>query len=279
LTAALDPSTRVRLEGTVSPYGDGHSAERIATILATWTPPKPPRKAPIEIGSTGSYAAQLDRELILIGGGEHAGVVADAAERSGWTIAGYLDVQRTTNMDLHGSPWLGDDSVAAQVADGRCGVVAVGATPGSVRRQEVVARYEATPMTWATVVDPSATVSRSATLEPGAVVLARATVNSGARIGAHAIVNTGAVVEHDVDLGPFAHAAPGAVIGGATVIGEGAVIGLGARVRDHMTVGRRSVIGMGSVAVHSVADGQTVVGAPAREISAETVSTASGTTA
>jgi UDP-hydrolysing UDP-N-acetyl-D-glucosamine 2-epimerase len=49
LRTALDPTTRQRLSGTSSPYGDGRSAARIISILADWTPPNPPRKAPIAV--------------------------------------------------------------------------------------------------------------------------------------------------------------------------------------------------------------------------------------
>jgi UDP-hydrolysing UDP-N-acetyl-D-glucosamine 2-epimerase len=49
LRTALSPNTRQRLTGTSSPYGDGRSAARIIDILANWTPPNPPRKAPIAL--------------------------------------------------------------------------------------------------------------------------------------------------------------------------------------------------------------------------------------
>lgn len=49
LRSALDPATRQHLAGTSSPYGDGRSAARIIDILANWTPPNPPRKAPIAV--------------------------------------------------------------------------------------------------------------------------------------------------------------------------------------------------------------------------------------
>jgi UDP-hydrolysing UDP-N-acetyl-D-glucosamine 2-epimerase len=49
LRTALSPATRARLAGTTGPFGDGHAAGRIVEILAGWTPPNPPRKAPIRI--------------------------------------------------------------------------------------------------------------------------------------------------------------------------------------------------------------------------------------
>lgn len=49
LRQALTPATRQHLAGAVSPFGDGRSAPRIVAILAAWTPPHPPRKAPVAI--------------------------------------------------------------------------------------------------------------------------------------------------------------------------------------------------------------------------------------
>jgi UDP-hydrolysing UDP-N-acetyl-D-glucosamine 2-epimerase len=54
LQEALSPASRKRLVGMVSPFGDGHSANRIADILAVWAPPIPPRKAPILISNRPS---------------------------------------------------------------------------------------------------------------------------------------------------------------------------------------------------------------------------------
>jgi UDP-N-acetylglucosamine 2-epimerase (non-hydrolysing) len=50
LREALTPATRRRMAGAPSPFGDGRSATRIIEVLASWTPPRPPRKAPVSIG-------------------------------------------------------------------------------------------------------------------------------------------------------------------------------------------------------------------------------------
>ena len=49
LQRALAPATRRSLAGAESPFGDGRSTPRIIEILAGWTPPHPPRKAPVPI--------------------------------------------------------------------------------------------------------------------------------------------------------------------------------------------------------------------------------------
>ena len=77
-------------------------------------------------------------------------------------------------------------------------------------------------------------------------------------------MNTAAVVEHDAEIGAFAHIGPAAALGGGARIGDGAFVGLGARVRDRVDVGMGSLVGMGAVVVASVPDGAVVMGVPAR---------------
>ena len=50
LQRALSPAFRASLAGTTSPYGDGHSADRVRAVLDAWTPPDPPRKRFVDRG-------------------------------------------------------------------------------------------------------------------------------------------------------------------------------------------------------------------------------------
>lgn len=52
LRRAVAPETRRRLVGTTSPYGDGHSAERILEVLSEWRPRSRQRKAPVMATAT-----------------------------------------------------------------------------------------------------------------------------------------------------------------------------------------------------------------------------------
>ncbi|HXU71383.1 MAG TPA: UDP-N-acetylglucosamine 2-epimerase [Polyangia bacterium] len=47
LGRALDPATRSTLSSIAGALGDGHAGERIVRVLRDWTPPRPPRKAPV----------------------------------------------------------------------------------------------------------------------------------------------------------------------------------------------------------------------------------------
>jgi acetyltransferase EpsM len=207
------------------------------------------------------------RPLVIVGGGEHALVVLEAARSAPdrWTVVGFTD--RSRRSRLAGSAPavddLGDDDALAARLPSWTGAGEFERAPalilgigGGTRPGDRVA----------TVVHAAATVSPSARLGPGTVVGAAAVVQAEAVAGRHVIVNTGAVVEHDVVLGDFTHVGPAAAIGGGTRIGARVFIGLGARIRDHVTIGDDATIGMGAVVLGDVAAGGRMVGVPARDL-------------
>ena len=206
----------------------------------------------------------MNRRLILVGGGEHARVVADAARSvSGeFEIVGYVD--RARRNGIAGVRDLGQDDDLARFSD--ClAVLGIGGVEVSDLRESTVTRLDPTVSGWATIIHAGAWVSPEAEVATGAVIMAGAVVQSGARIGNHSVVNSGAVVEHDVVVGNYAMLSPGVCIGGGVEIGRNAIVGLGALVRDHVVIGARAMVAMGAVVVDSVPPDTTVAGLPAKK--------------
>jgi acetyltransferase EpsM len=207
--------------------------------------------------------------LLVVGGGEHARAVIEAARsRPGqWKLEGVVDARLPARTrDMAGVPALMDeDAVIRRVRTSRTlsVVLGVGVIGVSRKRAQIVRKY-GPAVRWATIVHRAAWVSPTASLGSGVVVLPGAVVHSGAVIGDHCTVNSGAIVEHDVTLESFVQVAPGAVIGGGATVGTGAYLGLGCRIRDHVRIGARAMVGMGAVVVGPVNSGVTVVGTPAR---------------
>jgi acetyltransferase EpsM len=206
------------------------------------------------------------RNLIFLGGGEHARVVIEAAHSvsESWRILGFLDPSpRDETQARMSTPHLGGDDCLARYPDAAV-VLGVGARGLDKGRQRLVARTGAALSRWAVVIHRTAYVSPSAQIGAGSVILAGAVINSGARIGCHCIVNTHACIEHDVELGDFVHAAPGSIVGGGARVGAESYLGMGSLVRDHITLGGACLVGMGAVVTQSFAARSVLLGVPAR---------------
>ncbi len=118
----------------------------------------------------------------------------------------------------------------------------------------------------AVLVDPSATVARTAALSHGVYVNAGAVVAAKAVIGCHSNVNRSASIGHDNRLGTAVSIGPGAVLAGSVTVGDVAFIGAGATVLPGITIGRHALVGAGAVVTSDVEAGDVVVGNPARVV-------------
>lgn len=208
----------------------------------------------------------MRRPVILVGGGGHACVVAEAIRSRPdlFELRGFVDPapcnETVARLNL---PRLGGDDVFSRHKDALA-VLGVGPVPRSRRCEDVVARLEGLVAGWATVVHDRAWVSPTAVLGQGTVVMAGACVQSGAAIGRHVVINTASVVEHDVVLGDFVHVAPAAALAGGVQVGAGAYLGMGCRIRNEVKVGTEAVVAMGAVVILDVEPGNCVRGVPAR---------------
>lgn len=213
--------------------------------------------------------------LILIGGGGHALVVADAARRCGLVPVGVYDDQPEPELTRRlGVPRLGralDLPPLPEAWDPQLTELTV-RTPGYIlalgdlaARSRVLAAIGPGLLRHAAIVrHPAAVIEPTARIGNGTYVGPTAVVHSFALIGPHCIVNSAAVVEHECDLASNVHVAPGAILGGRARVGPDTLLGIGARVLPGVSIGERCVIGAGAVVLSDVPAGATVVGVPGR---------------
>lgn len=209
--------------------------------------------------------------VVLIGGGGHAIVVAEAARLAEHPIAGFLDDHPAAPLaailiDLphpFAAPSCLGPLQAVEVIGDRNWIVAL----GDLRARRAAIKCATGPGGCGgkatSVIHPTAIVSPSAVIGPGTFIGPGAIIHARARVGAHSIINSGAIVEHDCVLDENVHIAPGAVMAGGVKVGRDTLVGLGSRVLPQVRIGHLSVVGAGAVVVGDVADGVTVVGVPA----------------
>lgn len=195
--------------------------------------------------------------VIIIGTGGHAKVVADIVYLSGDNLLGFLttDADKTEFM---GKPILGGNEDYVGYED--CSfIIAIG---DATARERISDKMRG--VRWYTAIHPNSVISKWNTyVGEGSVIAVNAIVNPSSYIGRHCIINSAAVVEHDNIIGDFAHISVGAKLAGATRIGEKTWVGIGAAVSNGVSICSDCMIGAGAVVVKDITVPGTYVGVPA----------------
>jgi sugar O-acyltransferase (sialic acid O-acetyltransferase NeuD family) len=210
-----------------------------------------------------------DKNLILIGGGGHCRSVIDVAECAGYTILGVLDKPEKVGEHVLDYEVVGTDDDMAKYIDIAEFVVTVGQIKSPDLRMALHQRVEKVGGRLATVISPTACVSRCATVGEGTVVMHQAVVNAGAKIGKGCIINTFADVEHDSEIGDFCHISTGAIVNGGCKVGKGSFLGTGALIANQIEIGENAVIGAGTVVVKSLPSDCIVYEVPSKVMRAK----------
>jgi sugar O-acyltransferase (sialic acid O-acetyltransferase NeuD family) len=200
-------------------------------------------------------------DLIMIGMGGHSKVAADVAVRQGYRAIKYVDD--------HPQPDNGSFLCTLQEFVDRDDLhpydvfIAIGSN--SVRKR-ISHQLKPYSIRYATLIDPSATVSPYAEIMEGTLVMPGAVINASAKIGRHVIVNTSATVDHDCLVEDFVHLSPGVHLAGSVTVHQGAHLGIGCVAAPSVTIGANSIVGAGAVVVKHIPPNVTSVGVPAKTI-------------
>lgn len=203
--------------------------------------------------------------VIILGGGGHARVLADALLLAGRQILGFTAPEREPDL-APGIGWLGDDSVLADHDPATVELVnGLGSVGATSRRRQAFEQGRGKGYRFAAVTHPSALVAElNVTTGQGCQLLAGSLLAAGARLGDNVLINSRAVVEHDCRVGDHSHIATGAILCGGCDIGEGVHVGAGATVIQGITIGHGAIIAAGSVVTRNVEPLTLIAGVPGR---------------
>lgn len=167
----------------------------------------------------------MNKPLILVGGGGHCKSFIDVAESAGYTILGVLDRLEEVGKPVLGYKVIGTDDDMAKYADQVEFIVTVGQIKSPDLRIKLHKTLVDVGCRLATIIAPTAHVSKYATIGEGTVVMHQAVVNADAKIGKGCIINTFANIEHDVRIGDYCHISTGAMVNGGAEIADGIFVG------------------------------------------------------
>lgn len=211
------------------------------------------------------------KKIIIIGAGgtsrDILDTINDINERSGKTMfecLGFLD----DDPSLHDKKFLGA-SILGSIDKGKeypdCFfVLGIGHVKNIFVKEDLMKRLNASLERFATIIHPTADVSKTAKIGIGAVLLRSVVVMSRVVIGNHVVIHPQAVISHDATIGELSFVAPGASVGGSVKIGRSCFIGSNSCSREYISIGDCSIIGMGSVILNDISENSVIVGNPGK---------------
>lgn len=217
----------------------------------------------------------MSKKVIIVGGVGTGTVIAAAIEdimREGheWELLGFLNDSMKTGEELSGFPVLGTVDEANRFSSEDCYFIyALFTTKKSYERVQRLHSLGIADERFATLRHPTAVVSRNVRLGYGVVLMPGVVISPDVVIGNHTQLYANSFVGHNTTVGNYCLIANNASIGAFINVEDGVHVGSNCSIVERVTLGKWSVVGLGAVVLKDVAPSTTVVGNPARVLSAE----------
>jgi len=202
--------------------------------------------------------------LLILGTTPYALVFADAfSDLPQFEVVGFVEnLDRERCCQPHGGllvSWIDDIAPLSETHAVICCL-------STTHRDRFVQEVKAKGFKFATLIHPTATVSKKSTVGEGTSLNIGCIVAGFTRVGRYVQVNRGVTIGHHTVIEDYVTIQPGVNIAGNCHIGPQSYIGIGATVVDGIRIGAHSVVGAGAVVTQEVPDRVLVVGVPAKVV-------------
>lgn len=116
------------------------------------------------------------------------------------------------------------------------------------------------------IIHPEAIVNKTAKVGEGSIVTAYGIVSANVKIGRHVMIQGFSNIGHDAVIDDYASIGAYVFLGGYASVGEMSTMYTKSSIIPHKIVGKKCVVGFGSVVMRNVKDGIHVLGNPAKKI-------------
>jgi sugar O-acyltransferase (sialic acid O-acetyltransferase NeuD family) len=201
---------------------------------------------------------------LIIGYSGHAYVVLDTLRSNGIIVSAYCEIEEKSKNPF-GLIYLGEEKSATIISQLQLYNAYLGIGSNLIRNK-IYHYFTEHNIKMPSVIHSQSIVSSSVLIENGSVVMPGVVINAFAKIGKAVICNSSSIIEHECEIGDFAHIAPGAVLAGNVKIGANTFIGANSVIKEGVCIGSNVTVGAGSVVINNIPDGRKIVGNPSRFI-------------
>lgn len=214
----------------------------------------------------------MSEKIIIIGGVGSGTVIAQAIKDANirgehsYILEGFMSHDKLPGDMIENIPVISTQSienVKMLFYKGYKFIFALHRTDGGEKFVELFHSLNLSTEMLGTFIHPTAYIAPDVIIEPGSVIMPYVMISSKAKIGLNTLIMTGATIGHNTNIGIFNHIASQAVIGAFINTEIGTHIGLNCSIREYITIGKYSTIGMGAVLTKNVGDKEIWAGNPA----------------
>jgi len=203
------------------------------------------------------------KNLIILESTVHALEMAEIVERINpvaptWKLLGYIAADKHTDhigKQFNGYPVLGTRVVPTRYPDAML-----------VPNHEYQDPIDLPPERFATIIDPTAFVSRTAQIAGGCVIYPHCYIGHNTRLGHRVFMLDGTVINHDNVIEDNVTIASRVTLAGHVTVESGSYLGQSCTIRQFLRMGKECYIGMGCVVVKDVEPRAVMAGNPARKL-------------
>lgn len=191
------------------------------------------------------------KDLIILGIDIHGLEIADIVNSIGeYRIIGFISGSDDFPSSHGGYPVLGNASALANFPH--------------AMRVPMHTWKDTDTINWVNIIAPSAFIASTAKLGVGCVIYPNCFIGAKAKLGNGVFMLSGSIVNHDNIIEDRVIITSGVSLAGSVTVKSGAYLGQACNVRQYLTIGQKSTVGMGAVVTRDVPDNVTVIGCPAK---------------
>lgn len=213
----------------------------------------------------------MNNDIVLVGGGKHAGDIYDMFARE-FDIIGLIDdvYDNPNTTQLYGLKCLGKSNDIDNIIRKDMQIFLAIGSEGDMRpRQHYIKMFNEKKLKSPILIYQNSYISNYSSIGDGTMVGYGTRIGPQVQIGKHCVIGHNVSIEHDCKIGDNVFIASGVTLAGNVIVGSNTFIGVGAVSIQKITIGSFCTIGAGSCIIRNVSDHDKVIGNPGRVLNQE----------